>query len=115
MRHFLAPQPLSASCPIAPLTLGVTVAPAPTVLVAPSGRTQRLTAGDAGTPRPAVLLAPVTARADAHLALTARTQKQPGIVHRFLPGEEGLDDPPLPGDTGRGTVRECGSGRSLGR
>jgi hypothetical protein len=114
MRHFRSPGALSASFPVAPLALGVTVATVPAVLITPCGRAARLPAGDAGTTRPAVLLTAVTARADPHLALTPRTQKQPGIVHRVLPGEEGLDDPPLHSDTGHGAVRECGSGRSSG-
>ena len=48
------------------------------------------------------------------LALTPRTQKQSGIVHRS-PRRGGLDDPRSPGNTALGAVRKCGSGRSLGR
>jgi len=70
------------------LALGVTVPPAPGLLVAVSGRAQRLAPRDTGTYRSAVLLAAVTMRADQHLALTPGTQEQSGIVHRSLPGEE---------------------------
>ena len=64
--------------------------------------------------RSAVLLGAVATRADEHLALAPRTQKQSGIVHRS-PRRGGLDDPTSPGNTGLGAVRKCGSGRSLGR
>ena len=64
--------------------------------------------------RSAVLLGAVATRADEHLALAPRTQKQSGIVHRS-PRRGGLDDPTSPGNTAYGAVRKCGSGRSLGR
>jgi len=75
MRHFRSLEGLSASFPVVPLALGVTVAPAPRLLVTLASRAPRLSAGDAGTARPAVLLTAVTARADPHLALTPCTQK----------------------------------------
>ena len=58
--------------------------------------------------RCAVALSAIAARADEHLSLTPRTQKQPGIVHRS-PRRRGLDDPTSPGNTGLGAVRQCGS------
>ena len=88
MRHFLSLRHVLAACSVASLALGVTVSPAPGVLIAVSGRAQRLTPGDSGTSRPAVLLAAVTARADPYLALAPGTQKQPGIVHPSSPSEE---------------------------
>ena len=58
--------------------------------------------------------APVAVRADEHLAPASGTEKQSGIVH-CSPRRGGLDDPRLPGNTALGAVRQCGSGRSLGR
>ena len=58
--------------------------------------------------RCAVALPTIAARADEHLSLTPRAQKQPGIVHRS-PRRRGLDDPTSPGNTGLGAVRQCGS------
>ena len=68
----------------------------------------------AGLPLRPPRLAPVTARADEHLAPAPGTQKQPGIVHR-RPLRGALDDPRSPGNTALGAVRKCGPGRSLGR
>ena len=114
MRHFFLVCPFPAACPIAPLALGVTVPAAPRLLVAVSGRAQRLAPGDTGTCRAAVLLTVVTTRADQYLALTPGTQEQSGIVHRS-PRRGELDDPAAHSDTGHGAARECGSGRSPGR
>ncbi len=113
MRHFFSAHPFPATYPITSLALGVTVPAAPRLLVTVSGRAQRLTAGDTGTCRAAVLLAAVTMRADPHLALTPGTQEQSGIVHRS-PRRGELDDPAAHSDTGYGAARECGSGRSPG-
>ena len=88
MRHFFSARPFPATRPIASLALGVTVPAAPRLLVAVSGRAQRLTPSDTGTCRAAVLLAAVTTRADPYLALTPDAQKKSGIVHR-PPSEEG--------------------------
>ena len=88
MRHFFSVRPFPAACPIASLALGVAMPAAPRLLVAVSGRAQRLTPGDAGTYRAAVLLPAVATRADPHLALTPHAQEQSGIVHRSPPGEE---------------------------
>ena len=75
---------------------------------------QRFTPSEAAAARPAVVLAPVTARADEHLAPASGTEKQSGIVH-CSSRRGGLDDPRSPGNTALGAVRKCGSGRSLGR
>ena len=64
--------------------------------------------------RRAVLLAPITARADEHLAPAPGTWKHPGLVHRS-PRRGGLDEPRSAGNTALGAVRKCVSGRSLGR
>ena len=77
-------------------------------------RAHRFAPSEVTATRRAVLLAPVTARADEHLAPAPGTQKHPGIVHRS-PRRGGLDDPQSPGNTALGAVRKCGSGRSLGR
>ena len=103
MRHFFSAHSFPATRPIASLALGVAVPAAPTLLIAVSGRAQRLTPGDTGTCRAAVLLAAVTTRADPYLALTPDTQEQSGIVYRS-PRRGGLDDPALHGDTGHGAV-----------
>ena len=99
---------------LAALALGVTVPAASRVLIPASRRAQRFTPSGAAATCPAVLLAPVAARADEHLAPASGTQKQSGIVH-CTPRRGGLDDPRLPGNTALGAVRKCGSGRSLGR
>ena len=99
---------------VAALALGVTVPAASRVLIPASRRAQRFTPSGAAATCPAVLLAPVAARADEHLAPASGTQKQSGIVH-CTPRRGGLDDPRLPGNTALGAVRKCGSGRSLGR
>ena len=114
MRHFFSSRPFPATCPITSLAFGVTVPTAPSLLVTVSGRAQRLTPGDTGTCRAAVLLAAVTMRADPHLVLTPGAQEQSGIVHRS-PRRGELDDPAAYSDTGYGAARECGSGRSPGR
>ena len=62
----------------------------------------------------AIALAPVATRADEHLAPASGTVKQAGIVH-CSPRRGGLDDPRSPGNTAFEAVRQCGSGRSLGR
>ena len=85
-----------------------------TARVPASRRAQRFTPSGAVATCPAVLLAPVAARADEHLAPASGTQKQSGIVH-CTPRRGGLDDPRLPGNTALGAVRKCGFGRSLGR
>ena len=77
-------------------------------------RAQRFTPSGAAATCSAIALAPVAARADEHLAPALGTQKQAGIVH-CSPRRGGLDDPRLPGNTALGAVRQCGSGRSLGR
>ena len=92
----------------------MTVSAASRVLIPASRRAHRFAPSEVAATRRAVLLAPITARADEHLAPTSGTQKQPGIVHRS-PGRGGLDDPRSPGNTALGAVRKCGSGRSLGR
>ena len=114
MRHFLHTRVFAAPAPVAALALGVTVPAASRVLIPASRRAQRFTPSGAAATCPAVLLAPVAARADEHLAPASGTQKQSGIVH-CTPRRGGLDDPRLPGNTALGAVRKCGSGRSLGR
>ena len=114
MRHFLRTRVFAAPVPVAALALGMTVPAASRVLISASRRAQRFTPGEAAAACPAVLLAPVAARADEHLAPASGTQKQSGIVH-CSPRRGGLDDPRLPGNTALGAVRQCGSGRSLGR
>jgi len=113
MRHFLPARAFAAPAPVAALTLGMTVSAASRVLIPASRRTHRFAPSEVAATRPAVLLAPITARADEHLAPAPGTQKQSGIVHR-LPRRGGLDDPQSPGNTALGAVRKCGSGRSLG-
>ena len=88
MRHFFSARPFPAACPIASLALGVTVPAAPRLLVAVSGRAQRLAPGDTAAHPGAVAPASITVRADQHLALTPGTQKQSRIAHRSSPGEE---------------------------
>ena len=83
------------------------------LLIPTSRRAARFTPSEAAAARPAIPLAPITARADEHLAPASGTEKQAGIVHRS-PRRGELDDPPLPGNTALGAVRKCGSGRSLG-
>ena len=114
MRHFLRTRVFAAPVPVAALAFGMTVPAASRVLISASRRAQRFTPGEAAAACPAVLLAPVAARADEHLAPASGTQKQSGIVH-CSPRRGGLDDPRLPGNTALGAVRQCGSGRSLGR
>ena len=114
MRHFLSPAPVAAPAAVAALTLGVTVPAASRVLIPASRRAHRFAPSVVTATCPAVLLAPITARADEYLAPAPGTQKQPGIVHR-RPRRGGLDDPQSPGNTALGAVRKCGSGRSLGR
>ena len=99
---------------VAALALGMTVPAASRVLIPASRPAQRFTPSEAAAARPAVVLAPVTARADEHLAPASGTEKQSGIVH-CSPRRGGLDDPRSPGNTALGAVRKCGSGRSLGR
>ena len=113
MRHFLRARAFAAPAPVAALALGVTVPAASRSLIPTSRRAARFTPSEAAAARPAIPLAPITARADEHLAPASGTQKQPGIVHRS-PRRGELDDPPLPGNTALGAVRKCGSGRSLG-
>ena len=81
MRHFVRARAFAAPAPVAPLALGMTVPPAPRVLIPASRPAQRFTPSEAAAARPAVLLAPVTARADEHLAPASGTEKQSGIVH----------------------------------
>ena len=114
MRHFVRARAFAAPAPVAPLALGMTVPAAPRVLIPASRPAQRFTPSEAAAARPAVVLAPVTARADEHLAPASGTEKQSGIVH-CSPRWGGLDDPRSPGNTALGAVRKCGSGRSLGR
>ena len=114
MRHFLPADPVAAPASVAALALGMTVPTASRVLIPASCRAQRFTPSEIAAACPAVLLAPITARADEHLAPAPGTQKQPSIVHRS-PRRGGLDDPRSPGNTALGAVRTCGSGRSLGR
>ena len=114
MRHFLSASSYAAPAPVAALALGVTMPAASRALIPASRRAQRFTSSESAAIRRAVLLAPVAARADQHLASASGTQKQPGIVHRS-PWRGGLDAPRSPGNTALGAVRTCGSGRSLGR
>ena len=114
MRHFLSAGPVAAPAAVAALALGMTVSAASRVLIPASRRARRFAPSEVTATRPAVLLAPITARADEHLAPAPGTQKHPGIVHRS-PRRGGLDDPRSPGNTALGAVRKCGSGRSLGR
>ena len=114
MRHFVRTRAFAAPAPVAALALGMTVPAASRVLIPASRPAQRFTPSEAAAARPAVLLAPVTARADEHLAPASGTEKQSGIVH-CSPWRGGLDDPRSPGNTALGAVRKCGSGRSLGR
>ena len=88
MRHYFPARTFPAPAPVAPLTLGMTVPAASRVLIPTSRRAQRFASGEAAATCSAVLLAPITARADEHLALTPRTQKQSGIVHRSPGGED---------------------------
>ena len=88
MRHFLPVSAFAAPAPVAALALGVTVSAASRALIPASRRTQRFAPSEVTATRPAVLLAPITARADEHLAPAPSTQKHPGIVHRS-PGGEG--------------------------
>ena len=102
---------------VAALALGVTVPTVPAasrVLIPASRRTQRFTPSGAAATCSAIALAPVAARADEHLAPASGTEKQAGIVH-CSPRRGGLDDSRSPGNTAFGAVRQCGSGRSLGR
>ena len=101
MRHFVRARAFAAPAPVAPLALGMTVPAAPRVLIPASRPAQRFTPSEAAAARPAVVLAPVTARADEHLAPASGTQKQSGIVHRSS-RRGGLDDPRLPGNTASG-------------
>ena len=82
IRHYFPARTFPAPAPVAPLTLGMTVPAASRVLIPTSRRAQRFASGEAAATCSAVLLAPITARADEHLALTPRTQKQSDIVHR---------------------------------
>ena len=113
MRHVRA-RAFVAPTPVAALALGVTVPAASRVLIPAPRRAQRFTPSGAAATCSAKALAPVAARADEHLAPAPGTQKQAGIVH-CSPRRGGLDDPRLPGNTALGAVRQCGSGRSLGR
>ena len=94
MRHFLSASPFAAPVPVAALALGVTVPAASRALIPASRRAQALTPGEVAAIGPAVLLAPVAARADEHLASASGTQKQSGIVHR----------PPPAGRAGRSAI-----------
>ena len=114
MRHFVHTRVFAAPAPVAALALGVTVPAASRVLIPASRRAQRFTPSRAAATCSAIALASVAARADEHLAPASGTQKQSGIVHRS-PRRGGLDDPRSPGNTALGAVRQCGSGRSLGR
>ena len=114
MRHFVHTRVFAAPAPVAALALGVTVPAASRVLIPASRRAQRFTPSGAAATCSAIALASVAARADEHLAPASGTQKQSGIVHRS-PRRGGLDDPRSPGNTALGAVRQCGSGRSLGR
>ena len=114
MRHFLSADPVAPPTAVAALALGMTVSAASRVLIPASRRAHRFAPSEVTATRPTVLLAPITARADEHLAPAPGTQKHPGIVHRS-PRRGGLDDPQSPGNTALGAVRKCGSGRSLGR
>ena len=114
MRHFLRTCVFAAPATVAALALGVTVPAASRVLIPASRPAQRFTPSEAAATCPAIALAPVAARADEHLAPASGTQKQSGIVH-CSPRRGGLDDPTSPGNTALGAVRQCGSGRSLGR
>ena len=87
MRHFVRARAFAAPAPVAPLALGMTVPAAPRVLIPASRPAQRFTPSEAAAARPAVVLAPVTARADEHLAPASGTEKQSGIVHRSSGGE----------------------------
>ena len=108
------PRFFAPPAPVAALALGVTVPAASRVLIPAPRRAQRFTPSGAAATCSAKALAPVAARADEHLAPASGTQKQAGIVH-CSPRRGGLDDPRLPGNTALGAVRQCGSGRSLGR
>ena len=114
MRHFVHTRVFAAPAAVAALALGVTVPAASRVLIPASRRAQRFTPSGAAATCSAIALASVAARADEHLAPASGTQKQSGIVHRS-PRRGGLDDPRSPGNTALGAVRQCGSGRSLGR
>ena len=114
MRHFVHTRVFAAPATVAALALGVTVPAASRVLIPAPRRVQRFTPSGAAATCSAIALAPVAARADEHLAPASGTQKQAGIVH-CSPRRGGLDDPRLPGNTALGAVRQCGSGRSLGR
>ena len=114
MRHFVHTRVFAPPAPVAALALGVTAPATSRVLIPASRRAQRFTPSGAAATCSAIALAPVAARAVEHLAPASGTQKQSGIVH-CSPRRGGLDDPRLPGNTALGAVRQCGSGRSLGR
>ena len=113
LHYFVRARAFAAPATVAALALGMTVPAASRVLIPASRPAQRFTPSEATAARPAVLLAPVTARTDEHLAPASGTEKQSGIVH-CSPWRGGLDDPRSPGNTALGAVRKCGSGRSLG-
>ena len=114
MRHFLLPRPFAAPVPIAPLALGMAVPAAARLLITPPRGTQRFAPGKPAAARSAVPLTAVAARAHENLTPATGTHEQPRIVHRSS-RRGGLDDPRSSGNTGLGAVRQCGSGRSLGR
>ena len=74
MRHFVRARAFAAPAPGAPLAPGMTVPAAPRVLIPASRPAQRFTPSEAAAARPAVVLAPVTARADEHLAPASGTE-----------------------------------------
>ena len=112
MRHFLPARAFAAPAPVAALALGVTVPAASRLLIPTSRRAARFTPSETAATRPAVLLAPITARADQHLAPAPGTEKQSSIVHRS-PRRGGLDDPHSPGNTALGAGRSLGHDRQV--
>ena len=85
MRHFVRAHAFAAPAPVTALALGMTVPAASRVLIPASRPAQRFTPSEAAAARPAVLLAPVTARADEHLAPASGTEKTVGHRPLLLP------------------------------
>ena len=115
MRHFVRARAFAAPAPVAPLALGMTVPPAPRVLIPASRPAQRFTPSEAAAARPAVVLAPVTARADEHLARRHRAQRNSRASSIVPPGGEGWTIRNYRAILHSEPYASAGSGRSLGR
>lgn len=82
MRHFFTERRALRARAITTLALGMTVPPAPSLLIALAGGLDACAPRRRGTAGTTVELAAIAARADQHLAAASSTHKQPGIVHR---------------------------------